>query len=35
VNQQVELDEGLRSDNLTVSERQELNRLRRKNRVLR
>ena len=32
---QVGLDEGLRSDGLTSSEREELNRLRRENRVLR
>ncbi len=32
---QSELDEGLRSDGLTTSEREELNRLRGKNRVLR
>lgn len=32
---QAELDEGLRSDGLTTSEREELNRLRRENRVLR
>ena len=32
---QAELDEGLRSDGLTTDERQELNRLRRENRVLR
>jgi transposase len=30
---QAELDEGLRSDGLTASEREELNRLRRENRV--
>ena len=30
-----ELDEGLRSDGLTTSERDELNRLRRENRILR
>ena len=32
---QAELDEGLRSDGLTTAEREELNRLRRENRVLR
>jgi len=32
---QAGLDEGLRSDDLTTSEREELNRLRRENRVLR
>jgi transposase len=32
---QAELDEGVRSDGLTTSEREELNRLRRENRVLR
>lgn len=32
---QAELDEGLRSDGLTTSEREELNRLRRETRVLR
>ena len=32
---QAALDEGLRSDGLTTSEREELNRLRRENRVLR
>ena len=32
---QAELDEGQRSDGLTTSEREELNRLRRENRVLR
>ena len=32
---QVSLDEGLRSDGLTTTEREELNRLRRENRVLR
>ncbi len=32
---QAELDEGLRSDGLSTSEREELNRLRRENRVLR
>ena len=32
---QAGLDEGLRSDGLTTSEREELNRLRRENRVLR
>ncbi len=32
---QTALDEGLRSDGLTTSEREELNRLRRENRVLR
>ena len=32
---QAELDEGLRSDGLTTTEREELNRLRRENRVLR
>jgi transposase len=32
---QAELDEGLRSDGLTSSEREELNRLRRENRILR
>ena len=32
---QAELDEGLRTDGLTTSEREELNRLRRENRVLR
>jgi transposase len=32
---QAELDEGLRSDGLTTGEREELNRLRRENRVLR
>jgi transposase len=32
---QAELDEGLRSDGLTTSEREELNRLRRENRILR
>jgi transposase len=32
---QAELDEGLRGDGLTSSEREELNRLRRENRVLR
>jgi transposase len=32
---QEELDEGLRSDGLTTAEREELNRLRRENRVLR
>ena len=32
---QAELDEGLRSDGFTTSEREELNRLRRENRVLR
>ena len=32
---QVGLDEGLRSDGLTTAEREELNRLRRENRVLR
>jgi transposase-like protein len=32
---QTELDEGLRSDGLTTGEREELNRLRRENRVLR
>jgi transposase len=32
---QAELDEGLRSDGLTTSEHEELNRLRRENRVLR
>jgi transposase-like protein len=32
---QMALDEGLRSDGLTTSEREELNRLRRENRVLR
>ena len=33
--QQAALDEGLRSDGLTTSEREELNRLRRENRILR
>ena len=33
--QQAGLDDGLRSDGLTTSEREELNRLRRENRVLR
>ena len=32
---QTDLDEGLRSDGLTTTEREELNRLRRENRVLR
>ena len=32
---QAALDEGLRSDGLTTAEREELNRLRRENRVLR
>ena len=32
---QAALDEGLRSDGLTTSEREELNRLRRENRILR
>jgi len=32
---QAELDDGLRSDGLTTSEREELNRLRRENRILR
>ena len=32
---QAGLDEGLRSDGLTTSEREELNRLRRENRILR
>lgn len=32
---QAELDEGVRSDGLTTSEREELNRLRRENRILR
>src|SRR6202140_3657479 len=32
---QAELDEGLRSDGLTTTEREELNRVRRENRVLR
>jgi transposase len=32
---QAELDQGLRSDGLSTSEREELNRLRRENRVLR